>query len=214
MIIMLSGPNKKMGFNEKIKEILNKELSECNSLVAIASSENSEKNLKYFNGNDNSLGVKGMFGALKVKIDKYYLLDYKNSEVEMKKIIQKSDIIYLMGGDPFLQLKLIKKVNFIKLFENKIIIGVSAGSMNLAKKAYYSKDDEYPKSCFYDGLGLVDLTIDPHFDIENKEQVYEATKNSIEHTIIGLPNDSAIVIKDNDIMYIGEHYIFKNGKLN
>lgn len=45
--------------------------------------------------------------------------------------------------------------------------------MNLGKIAYCSKDDDFEESIFYDALGLVDITIDPHFDINNKEQVEE-----------------------------------------
>lgn len=43
-----------------------------------------------------------------------------------------------------------------------ILIGVSAGSMNMAIKGYYSNDKDYPKTWFYNGIGLVDITIDPH----------------------------------------------------
>ena len=31
--------------------------------------------------------------------------------------------------------------------------------------------------------------------------------------IVGLPNESFIRIKDNDIEFVGEHYFIENGKL-
>ena len=43
MVILLSGPNKRLGFSDEIKKLLNKELKDCKSLVAIAASESSEK---------------------------------------------------------------------------------------------------------------------------------------------------------------------------
>ena len=86
--------------------------------------------------------------------------------------------------------------------------------MNLATNSYYSKDEDYPESIIYKGLGQTDITIDPHFDINNEEHLIEIRKNSKDIKIIGLPNDSAIVISNNDIKYIGDVYIFENGNLN
>ena len=63
-------------------------------------------------------------------------------------------------------------------------------------------------------MGITDITIDPHFDINNEEQVNEIRKNSKNIRIIGLPNDSAIVISNNNIKYIGDVYTFENGNLN
>lgn len=129
-------------------------------------------------------------------------------------IINKSDIIHLMGGDPFKQLEILRKIDCKKLFKNKILIGVSAGSMNMAIKGYYSNDKDYPKTWFYDGIGLVDITIDPHFDINNLEWVNENKKYSYIHEIVGLPNESAIIIDNNDsINYIGEYYVFCDGEI-
>ena len=214
MIVMLSGPDKRIVFSKDVKKFLNKELKNCNSLVAIAASDCAKKNDDYFNGTDMALGVKGMFNQLDVNIKDYYLLDYRNSLDEMIDIINKSDIIHLMGGDPFKQLEILRKIDCKKLFKNKILIGVSAGSMNMAIKGYYSSDKDYPKTWFYDGIGLVDITIDPHFDINNLEWVNENKKYSYIHEIVGLPNESAIIIDNNDsINYIGEYYVFHDGEI-
>ena len=86
-----------------------------------------------------------------------------------------------MGGDPFKQLEVLRKIDCKKLFKNKILIGVSAGSMNMAIKGYYSNDKDYPKTWFYNGIGLVDITIDSHFDINNLEWVNENKKYSYIH---------------------------------
>ena len=82
--------------------------------------------------------------------------------------------------------------------------------MNLGKIGYYSKDDDYDKTFFYEGLGFTDITIDPHFDINNRKQVNEIIDSSYKHRIIGLPNDSCIVIKDNEIYYINNYSLYLN----
>lgn len=79
MIILLSGPNKRLGFSEEVKKVLNKELKDCKSLVAISASESSEKSHKYFSGGEDSLGAKGMFRQLDITINDYYLIDVNST---------------------------------------------------------------------------------------------------------------------------------------
>lgn len=210
MIILLSGPDKKTGFSSEIKKVLNKKLRNSVSLVAIGAKDDYEKNDKYFYGSDGTLGVVKMFEQLDTSIKEYSLLDIRNTEEEMIETIKKSDIVFLMGGDPFVQIDLIKKIDYKELFKNKVLIGVSAGSMNLANKSYYSKDDDYPETLFYNGLGFTDITIDPHFDIENEEQVNEAKRMCLEHEIIGLPNSSGIIIDNDTVEYIGDYFVFNH----
>lgn len=130
-------------------------------------------------------------------------------------MLKKADIIYLQGGDPFIQLKYIKQNGydeFLKKYDG-IILGLSAGTMNLGKIAFYSKDEDYPETLFYSALGLTNLTIDPHFDINDKDRVNEAIKWSKKHRIIGLPDYSAIIIgEDGSIENIGINYVYENGQ--
>lgn len=85
--------------------------------------------------------------------------------------------------------------------------------MNLGKIGYYSKDDDYDKTFFYEGLGFTDITIDPHFDINNRKQVNEIIDSSYKYKIIGLPNDSCIVIKDNEIYYINNYFVVEDCRI-
>ena len=66
---------------------------------------------------------------------------------------------------------------------------------------------------FYKGLFLVNLIIDTHFDINDLEQVKEIKLQSKNKEIIGLPDDSAIIIEDEKIFYRGNIYLYKNGEL-
>ena len=78
---------------------------------------------------------------------------------------------------------------------------------------YYSKNLEYSFSFFYDGLGLGYLIIEPHFDVSNLEQVKEIKLQSINKEIMGLLDDSAIIVEDEKIVYRGNIYLYKNGEL-
>lgn len=215
-IILLSGPDKTKYFTKEIsKEIKASVEHPINMVVIPADPNNHEKNDKQFNGNQNAIGVFKTFKKIFPDLNIILLdnrIDQKNGLNELKK----ADIIYLLGGNPFTQLEYLKKSNYSDTIcnTNALVIGVSAGSMNLAIDSYYSKDEDYPKSIIYKGLGIVDITIDPHFDINNEEQVNEIKINSKKRKIIGLPNDSAIIISNDVVKYIGNIYLFENGKLN
>ena len=209
MIILFSGCDKVKGFNSRIKEVINKELDRYNSMVIICASDDYSKNDTLIDGTSDKIGIRNMFNSIK----EFYLIDRRTSVDDMINIIKKVDIIYLFGGNPLIQLDIIKRIDYKELFKDKILLGMSAGSMNLGKIGYYSKDDDYDKTFFYEGLGFTDITIDPHFDINNRKQVNEIVNSSYKHRIIGLPNDSCIVIKDNEIYYINNYFVVKDGKI-
>lgn len=209
MIILFSGCDKVKGFDSRTKEVINKELDRYNSMAIICASDNYSKNDTLIDGTSDKIGIRSMFNSIK----EFYLIDRRTSVDYMINIIKKVDIIYLFGGNPLIQLDIIKRIDYKKLFKDKVLLGISAGSMNLGKIGYYSKDDDYDKTFFYEGLGFIDITIDPHFDINNRKQVNEISNSSYKHRIIGLPNDSCIVIKDNEIYYINNYFVVKNGRI-
>ena len=212
-IYMLSGPMKYKGFPEEIKELLLEDLTNKKNIVFFPTSpDNFEKNDKYVFGNDNINGINNYLSEISSLKNVNIIDDRVSNEIAIG-LIKNADILYLLGGNPFIQLEYLKKNKYDKLIKefSGLIIGTSAGAMNLGKIAYYSKDEDYPITCFYEGLGLVNITVDPHFNIEDKEQIMEAINNSYEHVIIGLPNDSGIRITSNKIQFINKCYSFKNG---
>ena len=117
-----------------------------------------------------------------------------------------------MGGDTYNEFQYIKEYNLIKLIKNfnGIIIGVSAGSLNMSKNVCYL--DEYSEYNLvqYEGLGLTNINIYPHFNINNKEFVKETLEVSKHKKLYALPNESFIVVKDNKYDIVGVYYIFEN----
>lgn len=215
-ICLLSGYDKTKYLNELISKELKQLITKPKLLVAISTSpDNYAKNDIYFKGNDEVVGIIKIINKIFPELEEKVLLDRRISKDKGIEYLNNADIIFLLGGNPFTGLKYIKENGFDNIIKKSdaLIIGVSAGSMNLAVNSYYSKDENYQRSIFYKGIGLIDITIDPHFDINNKEQVDEAIINSKKHKIIGLPNESAIIINDNDIIIVGEKYVFEKGVL-
>jgi Peptidase E len=204
IIYLTSSIDEEFGFYDNIKKYLKEDLKGAKKLICISSTpDNYEKNDMYYN-----IYIKWFeeFG-----IKESVLLDsrYKDS---VDKAINENDVVYLMGGDPFTQINYLKYNNIDKILNlyNGVIIGTSAGAMNLGKKVYYCKDEDYPKTTTYDGVGIVDITIDPHFDMNNEIQINEFKKYSEKFNIIGLPEESAIRIIKNEVIYIGENYNYED----
>lgn len=148
------------------------------------------------------------FNNINIRFREELLIDGRIDENKARKYIEISDVVYLMGGEPYIEMENIKKYNLIETLNKKegIIIGVSAGSMNQASKVVY-KDD---KIISYDGLGLTSITIYPHLDFKNHDFLKEVFEVSKEKEIIALPEDSFIRIENNIPEYIGEYYPVEN----
>lgn len=102
-ILLLSGPNKKTGYDQKIKEIIKENLSGKKSIVFIsANPDNYEKNDIQVYGNEDSLGIIKMLEECNVKVSNTCIIDNRNIKDINNGILLNADIIYLMGGDPIL----------------------------------------------------------------------------------------------------------------
>lgn len=108
MIILFSGYDKVKGFNSRIKEVINKELDRYNRMAVICASDDYSKNDTLIDGTSDMMGIRNMFNSIK----EFYLIDGRASINDMINIIKKVDIIYLFGGNPLIQLDIIKRVDY------------------------------------------------------------------------------------------------------
>ena len=131
----------------------------------------------------------------------------------MKKELTKADIIFIMGGDTQKQNTFLEKYNLKETIKTSkgIVIGISAGAINLGIDSLCSKDldDGVEKTILYKGIGRIPYTIEPHFDINNLEllnnELYPVS-NTIK--IYALPNDTGIRITNNNYKIIkGNFYL-------
>jgi peptidase E len=197
---LLSGPLKEGGFPDTIKEYLKNDLKNVKKIVLIPTrKDNYLKNDEYKNRISRDIN--------KIKtINNIILLDNRNIS-KSEEIFKDVDLVYLLGGNPIDQLSLIKDYDIAKYIKNApLVIGTSAGALNMCKYSYYSKDMDIDESFFYKGLSLVDISIDVHFDIDNKEQVNEFVKYNKIHKLYGIPDDGGIILDNNKILLIGDIY--------
>lgn len=151
------------------------------------------------------------------------ILDERNKD-KLANILLNAGLIILSGGDTLLQNKFfnaIKLQDYLKDID-AVIVGISAGSINMALNAYNSpecEEDLKYSSCLK-GLGLTTYNIKPHFVLDNfdgddnkKLQRREILKESYNRDIIALSDGSYIHETDTECKLYGQAYSIKNGKI-
>ena len=128
-------------------------------------------------------------------------LGFKRENITEYKIgneikVEDFDIIYMMGGNSFYLLDMIRKFNFddsIREFlkNGKIYIGSSAGSQVLGKSVEVSIDENKIGMTDFTALGLIDGLIIPHAN--SKKEFLEEWKKKTNEKIIPLYDGGGII---------------------
>lgn len=206
---LLSGIDKEKGFYKSVIDYLKKDIKN-NSVISFISCyfDNYEKNDLYHNNMIKN------FSNIGINFKETYLIDGRLDKEKTRKIINKSDVIYIIGGNPYIEMENIKSYNLIDTLRefNGIVIGVSAGSMNMCNNVCYIDEENNIKE--YEGIGLIDINIAPHLDFNNIDYLKEIFRVSKIRKTIALPNESFIRIANKNIQIIGEHYIVENETIN
>ena len=219
-IILTSGPTfsevKENGQRKAIKlsnlnlvDVLKKEIEKFDNLLFICSSpDDYKKNEEYSALITKSLSLSG------IKFQISDVIDSRNW-LFSKGLISNSDLIILLGGDPLVQMEFFNSIELkdkLKKFKG-CLLGISAGTINMANNAYCSQDEKIETTHYYKGLGLTEINVEPHFDIEDKKRIEEILLvDSNKKTFVALPDESFIVIKKDDTTLYGDAYYFSEGK--
>jgi len=210
IIYMLSGLDKEKGFYLNQIEYLKEDIMNNSNITFIASSfKNYEKTDIHFNK------LLNFFKNICINFKNTYLIDYRINKKVAKENINNSDVIFIMGGDTHKEFKYIKEYNLIEVINkfNGTIIGVSAGSLNMSKNVCFLDEYQDYKIVKYKGIGLTNINIYPHFDIENEEFLNETLEVSKYTKLYALPNESFVRIMDDTTELVGDYYICENSKV-
>lgn len=126
------------------------------------------------------------------------LLHEDLSRSEMISMINHSDALYLVGGKPEKLLQIIEEKELASSIRNYhgLLIGYSAGALAFCEDCILTKDDDYPESLVIKGLGLVDFSVEVHYNEASDEELFAL---STDRSIYALPDGSAIFYKDGEI---------------
>ena len=113
-------------------------------------------------------------------------------------------LYFLMGGNPYTQMEIIKKLNMTEEIKNHndLVIGFCAGAINLSKYSIITSDEDFPNVDNYEGINREDICIEPHYnnpnDIKRNNELKEFSKKL---------NTNIYCVPDESIIY------FENGKI-
>ena len=152
------------------------------------------------------------------------VLDGRN-EKEAQLLIWQSDLIVLSGGHVPTQNIFFQKIGLGKLLKNYqgVILGISAGSMNCARRAYAQPEEPGESRPdfrrFYPGLGLSEINILPHYQqvkdrlIDGKRLFEDVTYvDSIGNSFLSLVDGSYVLERGGETTLYGEAYAITDGK--
>ena len=193
-------------FTEDITKVLRAELAERDSLVFISTwPDNFEQN------DEDSDGMHNMFAERNMPFAKHSVIDNRTESEDAVRMIREASCIFLMGGNATLQFDLMNRKGILDEIRQSsaVILGVSAGSMNMGTKVV----DIYESLTPYEGLGFADLTIKAHYPLE--EDLLQAVKQvSMELPVCLMTDESAIFVKKDSVMQIGKIYRMVKGEIS
>ena len=146
---ILSGMDEKNDYNfyKEIGDLLKKELSDFKNIVYISAYPNNiEKNLR--------LAKSEIFSKIGINFKNSIVLDYSYTKENAKKILENNELIFLYGGDPYQQIKFMREYELIDLLRNKVLITLSAGSINLSEDAICTKDEDFDNTTKFKRNGI------------------------------------------------------------
>lgn len=124
------------------------------------------------------------------------------------------DIIFVAGGNTFYLLQEVRKSGFDEIITSFVkkggwYIGSSAGSLVAGPSIELAENIDYqeqaPELKSYDGLGLVDFVVLPHYDVkEFKDKIDQNLKKckKYKYPIIKISDNQAVMVNGNKVEII------------
>ena len=137
--------------------------------------------------------------------------EYSDSSEQIAAKVNSNDLIYLPGGVTTILIERIKSRNMDSLLRkfNKVIVGNSAGASALCRECIVTRDKNNPETMIISGLGLVDFSVDVHY---NSSKDSKLSKLSDKRRIYAIPERCALVYCNGALSFIGEVYLFQDGR--
>ena len=208
--VLLSGYQEK-GFYETSEIAIKKVIEDTSQILFIAS------RLGEHDKNDERAGrVNQWFKMIGIYFDSFKVMDNRLSKEEQQGIIRNAKTIFILGGDTLAQIELFKENELDHLLRahKYPILGMSAGAINMAKRSVLPLTPYRDRSWVYEGIGLVDVSITPHFDVKKIEYIEEEVfPMSYDGVIYGLEENGTILVEADNIEYYGTIYKIYNGEM-
>lgn len=154
-----------------------------------------------------------MFSDCGITFGSSTVIDSRISKETAQDTVRNADVLWLAGGNTSTQFAYLESYGLIPYIREQkgVIIGMSAGSINMAQTAICTLTCEHDKLEIYEGLGLVEFSVEPHFDKNNiSNELLELSKK---HILYGICDDGAIICTENNTLYLGDIFLIDNGNV-
>lgn len=166
------------------------------------------------------------FNDIGIAFSSYHVLDGSNAEYAAD-LVAMSDLIVFAGGHVPTQNQFFRDIGLREIMESYdgVVMGISAGSMNLADIVYVQPeepgegvDPDFER--FAPGLGLTDVNILPHYQ-KVKDNILDGLRlfeditypDSEGNTFFALPDGSYFYQDDDCLLLCGKSYLLRDGVL-
>ena len=194
-------------FTDEIARRLEKELPVRRCIVFITA-----RPVEYQQNDEDSAGMHGMFVDYGIGFERFCVVDARMDPADAQKWAREADCFFLMGGGVCAeQMQLMREKGIYDIVRDGpgMVLGVSAGSMNMGKTTVDIWESLEP----YEGLGFADITMIGHFDYNDTERLRLETEVSMERPVCAMEDESAIFIRNGKVDIIGMIHKVENGNI-
>ena len=166
------------------------------------------------------------FARARIPFSAYQVLDGENAD-DAASLIAQTDFIVLSGGHVPTQNAFFQDIDLADLLREfpGTIMGISAGSMNLAENVYIQPEEPGESSPdfvrFAPGLGLTDVNILPHYQkvkdfwLDGQRLFEDITyADSYGQMFFVLPDGSYFYQDEDQLLLIGESWVIQDGEIH
>ena len=152
----------------------------------------------------------------------YFPIDVPFDKIIFSEVMR-SDAIHMAGGNTFYFLNSLRKAKLLpqlKKFAEKggVLSGLSAGAImmteniEMAGNPDFDRDENIVNVKNLSALNLVDFLFFPHFKNSPRyDAVFNKYTRSTDKIIYACPDGAGIVVKDDEIRFIGKCYAYSKG---
>ncbi|WP_166083304.1 Type 1 glutamine amidotransferase-like domain-containing protein [Erysipelothrix anatis] len=172
----------------------------------------------YYEGENPPLAEREWLLQAGIEFKNYVFVDNKLSTEEARRAVSQASVVFILGGYNLEQKKMIDDLELDDVIRNHegIIIGTSAGAINMSEKWVCSPRNKYDvkEASLQEGLRLNKLSFEPHFDLENHDYLdMDLMPFSYELPIYAPTKNGAIKVVNGIVEVLGDVYLLSNGQI-
>jgi len=195
---------------EQPAELLCNDLPNRNSLVSICTNPSEHD----YNDQFVAAIIAEWLNPAGLTFAEYHLIDYRIPKEKALMLILNASTIFLHGGSPSSLNAFLAEYELaaaIKESSADVIIGASAGAMNMSAK--FPDQDECGSIRVYDGLGLGGFAFYPHFEPDSPFLEDGLLPLSQTIDLYAGCEDSTIRVKNGKLEFFGDVYLISHSKI-